>query len=184
MGNSRQVDLRAECEDPKNCSQLDADGVVSAACEVCKKRVKFGPKVTCFCFSGNNMLTGYSDGLIVNWKEDGMETPDMEPYLGHTNRINHLMITPQSLTLFSASNDCTIRQWSLTTTLTERVYKFSDPMYSITYYAEKNLLFTSCWDKQIRALNFDTGAVESSFVGAREPVLTMHINDNKLYLAG
>jgi len=130
------------------------------------------------------MLTGYSDGLIVNWKEDGMETPDMEPFLGHTNRINHLMVTPQTMTLFSASNDCTIRQWSLTTTLTERVYKFSDPMYSITYYAEKNLLFTSCWDKQIRALNFDTGAVESSFVGAREPVLTMHINDNKLYLAG
>ena len=42
------------------------------------------------------MITGYSDGLIVKWKEDGEETPEMEPFLGHTNRINHLMIVPQT----------------------------------------------------------------------------------------
>lgn len=130
------------------------------------------------------MFTGYSDGLIVNWKDDGQEIPDMEPFLGHTNRINYMMVAAESGKLLSASNDCTIRQWSLATTLSERIYKFNDPMYCITLYPEKNLLFTSCWDKQIRALNFETGAVESAFVGAREPVMAMHINDNKLYLAG
>ena len=57
-------------------------------------------------------------------------------------------------------------------------------MYYVHYYPLKNLLFTSSWDKQVRALNFDSGKVESAFVGAREAILTMHIHDNKLYLAG
>jgi hypothetical protein len=96
MNNCKQVNLREECENVKTCSIVSADGEKGPTCETCKKRVKFGPKVVCFCFNGNDMITGYSDGLIVKWKEDGEETPEMEPFLGHTNRINHLMIVPQT----------------------------------------------------------------------------------------
>lgn len=191
MENRQVINLRDECEDSANCAKL-IDGRVTPSCETCKSRVKKGPKVSSFCFDRDRMITGYSDGLICIWNNDGELVqnkkeeiiPEFVPCMGHTNRINHLMVVPETFTLFSCSNDCTIRQWAMHTALCERMYKFSDPMYYIAYYQPKNLLFTSSWDKKIRALNFDTGVVESSFVGAREPVLVMTINENKLYLAG
>jgi len=104
-------------------------------------------KVTCYCFSQNKILSGYSDGLVCIWDEYQENKYQATPFIGHTNRVNHIMHIPDSQYMFTVSNDCTMRQWALHTTLCERLYKFADPIYYVHYYPEKNLLFTSCWDR-------------------------------------
>ena len=64
--------------------------------------------------------------------------------------------------IFSSSDDCTLRQWFVDLEkgigINERIFKFDDPVQSSILNLEKNMLFTACWDKQIRALMlFDFG---------------------------
>jgi len=122
-------------------------------------------KVSCYCFSKRpdeqeaKIICGYADGLICYWEKDETNKYTPTPFIGHTNRVNHIMHIPDSQYIISVSNDCTMRQWALHTSLCERMFKFHDPLYYVMWYPVKNLLFTSCWDKQIRAIDLDTGVV-------------------------
>ena len=63
------------------------------------------------------MFSGYGDGLIAAsvWDFDKPQPNDQSvvpiPLLGHTNKINQLLVVEPIGKLFSASNDCTMRQW-------------------------------------------------------------------------
>jgi WD40 repeat protein len=109
---------------------------------------------------------------------------DFAAFIGHTNKINHLMIVPDTLDLISVSNDCTMRQWNMKNFMCTRLFKFADPITYVLYHQPKNLLFCSSWDKQVRAIDYEKGTVESAFVGAREAILTIHIAEDKIFLAG
>jgi WD40 repeat protein len=62
--------------------------------------------VCAFCFQGEQIFTGYEDGLICAWDS---ETNNLNaPLVGHSNRINALAAADSNF-LFSASNDCTVR---------------------------------------------------------------------------
>lgn len=49
------------------------------------------------------------------------------PLIGHTNKINYITSTEKEF-IFSASNDCTVRQWNIKTGTCEAVFKFADPV--------------------------------------------------------
>ena len=111
-------------------------------------------RVFCFALQGKRMFTGYGDGLIVFWdlaSISGAGTPQSIPMVGHTNKINHLEISDKIEHIYSCSDDCTLRQWTVDHEkqigVNERVFKFADPVLTSKLCLEKNMLFTSRWDK-------------------------------------
>ena len=75
----------------------------------------------------------------------------MLPLIGHTNKVNHIEALESYEKIFSASDDCTLRQWCVDLEkgigINERIFKFDDPVLTSKIHLEKNMLFTSCWDK-------------------------------------
>ena len=75
------------------------------------------------------MFSGYGDGLICVWDINRLQPNDSNslsiPLLGHTNKINALEAVEPIGKLFSASNDCTMRQWPMDNIgVCERIFKF------------------------------------------------------------
>ena len=66
-------------------------------------------RVTCYCFSEGKIMSGYADGLICTWEENEEGKHLMTPFIGHTNRINHILHIPDTQYMISVSNDCTMR---------------------------------------------------------------------------
>ena len=48
--------------------------------------------------------------------------------------------------------------------INDRIFKFDDPVLISKIHEEKNMLFTSCWDKQIRAILLDSGEVDKTWI--------------------
>jgi len=51
----------------------------------------------------------------------------------------------------------------------------------IKMHLEKNMLFIGCWDRQVRAIEFETGIVDRAFLAANSAIKTMHIHENWLF---
>lgn len=125
-------------------------------------------QVYCFCFNENLIYAGYGDGLICCFQkeEKSNEQTDYDgqarmpiSLIGHTNKVLHLEAVPGTDKLFSCSLDCTVRQWQTSSAFCERVIKFQDPVNICKLHLEMNALFCASWDKQIRALDLETGTL-------------------------
>lgn len=132
------------------------------------------------------MFTGYGDGLICCWDVGSLqvseEGPRNFPYIGHTNKITALEPCETLGKVFSSSNDCTLRQWSMEQHgMCERIFKFADPVMCIKMDVRKNLIFAGCWDRQIRAIDFATGVVDRAWLAANSAIRTLHIHENWLF---
>lgn len=101
--------------------------------DVYKKKLLSGEDVTSFCFFSDSiqqvMFSGYGDGLICAWDVNtlvpGEDDYGSAPMIGHTNKINHLEAVSEIRRVFSCSNDCTLRQWSIESLgVCERIFKF------------------------------------------------------------
>ena len=159
--------------------------------DVYKKKLLNQDDVTAFCFFRNQQIaqyifTGYGDGLICAWDVSSLQPselpPDSMPLIGHTNKINHLEAVPQLGKLFSCSNDCTMRQWSMEQLgICERIFKFADPINICKMHLDKGILFAGCWDRQIRAIIYETGVVDRAFLAANSAIKTLHIHENWLF---
>jgi len=138
-----------------------------------KKKNNEDDDVTAFCFQGDRMFSGYGDGLICFWdlqNHKGPGCPPMLPLIGHTNKVVHIEAIEGFEKIYSSSNDCTLRQWSIDLEkglgFNERIFKFDDPVLCSKIHLDKNMLFTGCWDKQIRAIMLDTGVVDKTFIAS------------------
>ena len=83
-----------------------------------------------------------------------MDGAFIRPLIGHTNRINTLIWTEKE-TIFSTSNDCTIRQWSEKSGICLSIFKFADPISCAIFSSINNILYTASWDKSIRCLDLE-----------------------------
>ena len=85
--------------------------------KVVKDKLQYGSNVTCYEFFKDMMFTGFGDGLICCWEIGTYNVeefkPEFLPLLGHTNKVNQLKVSLEMNRLFSCSDDCTLRQWSL-----------------------------------------------------------------------
>ena len=124
--------------------------------DVYKKKLLNGEDVTSFCFFSDSihqiMFSGYGDGLICAWDVNtlvpGEDDYESAPMIGHTNKINHLEAVSEICRVFSCSNDCTLRQWSIESLgVCERIFKFQDPVYTCKMHLEKGMLFAGSWDR-------------------------------------
>lgn len=48
-------------------------------------------------------------------------------------------------------------------------------------HLEKGILFAGCWDRQIRAIMYDTGIVDRAFLAANSAIKALHIHENWLF---
>jgi WD40 repeat protein len=156
-----------------------------------KKKLLNADEVNCFEFFDEFVFTGYGDGLICSWHigQSSVEEiePDFLPLLGHTNKINQLKASVEVNKLFSCSDDCTLRQWSLDNIgVCDRVFKFPDPVTCclVSSGIEPQMLFVGSWDKMVRAIILQQGIVDRAFVASREAIKCLHQHENKLYVAG
>ena len=90
-------------------------------------KVKGCTDVTAVCFTGTDQMTvfsGFGDGLICisDVNTNNSTKYEWRTLIGHTNKINHLCFEVDHL--FSASQDCTVRQWNINTDTCTRIYKF------------------------------------------------------------
>jgi len=132
------------------------------------------------------MFSGYGDGLICCWDvntiQPGEQAPGYIPLLGHTNKINHIEAVNELCKVFSCANDCTVRQWSIETIgVCDRVFKFADPVHTCIMHIEKGILFVGCWDRQIRAVIYETGVVDKAWLASNSAIKTLHIHENWLF---
>lgn len=144
-------------------------------------------KDVCACaFKGSTMVTGYQDGLVCHWaiemSERGFITELIHPWIGHVNKINALVINGADV--FSFSQDCTARVWSLQQNQCTRVFKFTDPVSCGLIDNERNMLFVGGWDRSVKAIDIVKNEVDRSFIGSREAIKCMHLYDKWLFVAG
>ena len=112
-----------------------------------KRKLLIKDDVTTFCFyncpSTTLMFTGYGDGLICVWDINELKANEelnyiKESLVGHTNKINNLEAVEHIAKVFSCSNDCTLRQWSVEALgVCERIFKFADPVNVCKFHEEK-----------------------------------------------
>lgn len=158
------------------------------------KKQRQQKNICCFCFwdekvpqlqnnSGtfNLVFTGYEDGLICCYEVPSGEI--ITPLIGHTNRINAISST-DSGRIFSASNDCTIRSWNISSGIWENVYKFTDPISSIAVSLTNNIMYTASWDKMVRVVDLEANKVTKSFLAAKEAIKVMIVHNNTIFVAG
>lgn len=145
-----------------------------------KQRSKNQKFVCCFCFKHNKIYTGYEDGLIIAWDQQGEL---VYPLIGHTNRINVILGTETNY-LITTSNDCTVRQWDHQSGVCQAVFKFADPISCAILSKEYNMLFTASWDKMIRCVDLDQNKIVKSFIASKEAIKCIRLHENKVYVAG
>ena len=136
--------------------------------------------VCCFAFMYSKIYTGYEDGLICSWSQDGEL---ICPLIGHTNRINAIITTETSF-LMTTSNDCTVRQWEFETGSCLSVFKFADPISCGVISAMYNMLFTASWDKMIRCIDLEENKIVKSFIASKEAIKCMEVTDKYIFVAG
>jgi WD40 repeat protein len=103
--------------------------------------------------------------------------------IGHTNRINHITSTDNDF-IFSAANDCTVRQWNIKTGTCESVFKFADPVSVVQISYSFNMMFTASWDKMIRVVDLEANKVTKSFVASKEAIKAMIVTEKYVFVAG
>jgi WD40 repeat protein len=139
--------------------------------------------VCCFCFSGTSIYTGYEDGLLCSW--DGETGEILFPFIGHTNKINCIAAYDSAPDhIYTASNDCTVRQWNVKTGACEAVFKFADPVSVVRVQPESKLMFTASWDKMVRIVDLEANRVTKSFVASKEAIKAMIVTDKHIFVAG
>ena len=142
--------------------------------------------LTASAFGENFMVTGYADGLMCHWKievsEKGFFINLVKPLIGHLNKVNNLLIHKSSV--FSFSNDCTVRIWDLATDTCTRVIKYADPVMCGLVDEERDFLFTGSWDKTVTALDLKRNEIDRQFVASRDSVKCLHLHDKWLFVAG
>ena len=106
-----------------------------------------------------------------------------DPLIGHTNRINFITSTDGNF-IFSASNDCTVRQWNIKNSSCESVFKFADPVSVMHISYSFNMMFTASWDKMIRIVDLEANKVTKSFVSSKEAIKAMIVTDKYIFVGG
>lgn len=91
---------------------------------------KLTKEVSAYCFTGTDQVilyAGYADGLILmreitKMSEEKKGQHPIKPLIGHLNKINQMVFVKD--TLFSASQDCTLREWNVKDEICTRIFKF------------------------------------------------------------
>ena len=109
---------------------------------------------TSICFSACMLLfAAYEDGLICCWD---MNTGKFNfPMIGHANKVNQMLMSRDTVSMFSAANDCTVRKWNTDTGICDSIFKFANPISAIFINEDLNYMYTAHWDKMVRVMDIN-----------------------------
>ncbi|EGC34256.1 hypothetical protein DICPUDRAFT_153569 [Dictyostelium purpureum] len=131
-------------------------GSISDGWKSVENKTKMRSKVTASLVLDDSMILirGYEDGSISTSKLPSDLFPKIYP-ASHNSKVNYLMSSPpsnQKRLLFSASNDCTIKVWDLSTfKLLHTFSHHTGPVYSIFSlpHSRRNTFISISEDKTI-----------------------------------
>lgn len=104
--------------------------------------------------------------------------------IGHTNKINCIAATENGNYIYTASNDCTVRQWNIKNGACEAIFKFADPVSVVRIHPTLNMMFTASWDKMVRIVDLEANKVTKSFVASKEAIKAMIVTEKYIFVAG
>jgi len=94
------------------------------------------------------------------------------------------MVSTDGNSMFSSSNDCTVRKWNASNGICESVFKFADPISVAHISLTDNMMFTSSWDKMVRVVDLEANRVTKSFVASKEAIKCMLVTEKYIFVAG
>lgn len=98
----------------------------------------------------NNYLSAKFDSSIIS--EDSLF------YDGHSGVISCVVYSPDGKRMATASFDCTIKEWSVTTGNYIRTYsEHSDSVKSVTYRFDGKMILSMSWDGTVKEYSTETG---------------------------
>jgi WD40 repeat protein/tRNA A-37 threonylcarbamoyl transferase component Bud32 len=123
----------------------------------------------------SEILAGSRSGIIYSWSVETLNL--LFELKGHLSQVNYLLIVDNSL--FSASNDKTVIEWSLKDQITAKVYKRLSAS-ALGHLGSVNALshcfgtiFSAGSDLTTRRWNINTGRHEDVYFGFSKPVTSV-----------
>jgi WD40 repeat protein len=84
----------------------------------------------------------YHDPVIRSW--DTSTWAQGDPWTGHGNHINEIILNPAGPLLASASNDNTVRLWQCGTGIEVSRYEHSAEVWSVAFSVDGCFIFSAC----------------------------------------
>lgn len=137
----------------------------------------------CVSVANSKIIAGSQSGIIFAW--DIVSLQYLFELRGHTAQVNFILIDIDSM--FSASSDKTIIQWSLLEKTAKRTLKRTSanslghvgPVSSLTTC--NGVLFSAGLDNSVRRWNMDSGKHEDVYFGFFKPVTSVLCHNESLF---
>lgn len=148
-----------------------------------KKTLDFPTAMVCIAASEKFLLGGSRSGVIFSWNLEFFEfTFELK---GHIAQVNSLLVVGE--TLFSASGDKSIIEWSLKDAIMINTYKrlsasvlgHLGPVNALSYCF--NSLFSAGSDLSVRRWNTNSGKHQEAYFGFSKPVTTVICNNGSVF---
>ena len=117
--------------------------------------------------------------VMVPLQSSAFEKPEVYPQLGHADRVQSVVYSPDGNYILSASLDSTIRLWDLRTKREiRRLIGHKDGVRCATYSSDGKLALSGGLDKTMRLWDIDTGKEIRKFIGHTDAVLWVDFSPN------
>ncbi|KAJ8580324.1 WD40 repeat-like protein, partial [Rhizopogon salebrosus TDB-379] len=113
------------------------------------------------------------------WKQVG------EPWTGHANDINTILVNPNTTFIASASNDCQVRLWRLSDRRTIAILNDTSEVYCVSFSADGTRILSGGDSTTLILWNLKDGVVLKQMKGHKSTVRTLAVSrDGKLIASG
>lgn len=129
--------------------------------------------------------------LIAAGKDGKIRKFDLEQFMqvhvfeGHEKEVNKVIVSVDESLVYSASDDCTVRAWSINEPeLNKVLYYHEKPVLCMDQSADGTYLASGGVDKQIKLFNLQNEVVEKSLVDYSTSIWAVKFSKTCRYLAG
>jgi WD40 repeat protein len=139
-----------------------------------------GQQVTCLAWTADTLISGSHDSSIRTWNTTTWQ--QIAVFVGHTDWVNSIAISPNGRILASASLDKTVRLWNL-----EKGEPIGSPLehghcfYCVSFSTDGKLLVTGCDDYNTYAWDVTVIVREADLDATRRPGQRLQ-NPRRLHL--
>jgi WD40 repeat protein len=142
------------------------------------KRITNGSPVTSIAVTNDRRNIFCSDNTSIIKKYD-LEGKVIKTLEGHTDQVNHIILTKDNKYLISASSDKTIRIWNVQTNKLERTLTGHDwKVVTLAVSLNNKYIVSGSNDGSIKVWDFETGAVIKSIDGVGTKVRGVGISND------
>ena len=132
---------------------------------------------------GNDLeiLAAGKDGIIRKFDFANLE--ETRQYIGHTKEINSIVLSADEQSIFSASDDCTVRSWSDFEDASTVLYTHDKAVLCLARSKDGKYLISGGSDKKVKLFDLEKSQIVQIFSEFTSSVWTVVISANNRYLA-